>query len=78
MFHSSMTFSFIGLLIHANGNTNYNFQDEWYNICMDALNNVDKLYQGKDAAQIIQSKVLQVYNLVSHLLIEIQRIKQFK
>ncbi|KAF3436695.1 hypothetical protein FNV43_RR19442 [Rhamnella rubrinervis] len=33
---------------------------EWYNICMDALNNVDRLYQGKDAAEIIQSKVLQL------------------
>lgn len=41
---------------------------------MDALNNVDKLYQGKDAAEIIQSKVLQVYNLVSCYLLEIQRI----
>ncbi|XP_048330508.2 uncharacterized protein LOC107417673 isoform X1 [Ziziphus jujuba] len=33
---------------------------EWYNICIDALNNVGKLYEGKDTAQIIQSKVLQL------------------
>ncbi|KAH7572476.1 hypothetical protein JRO89_XS04G0262200 [Xanthoceras sorbifolium] len=32
---------------------------EWYNICLDALNNVEKLYQGKDTANVIQSKVLQ-------------------
>ncbi|XP_044471632.1 uncharacterized protein LOC123200512 isoform X2 [Mangifera indica] len=33
---------------------------EWYNLCLDALNNVEKLYQGKDTADIIQSKVLQL------------------
>ncbi|KAL7091949.1 hypothetical protein ACP275_12G135800 [Erythranthe tilingii] len=32
---------------------------EWHNRCQDALNNVEKLYQGKDTADIIQSKVLQ-------------------
>ncbi|KAK4432752.1 putative serine/threonine-protein kinase PBL26 [Sesamum alatum] len=35
---------------------------EWYNKCLDALNNVERLYQGKDAADIIQSKVLQLLN----------------
>ncbi|KAH6821421.1 transmembrane protein [Perilla frutescens var. hirtella] len=33
---------------------------EWYNRCLDELNNVEKLYQGKDTAHIIQSKVLQL------------------
>ncbi|KAK1549687.1 hypothetical protein Q3G72_006205 [Acer saccharum] len=33
---------------------------EWYNICLDALNNVERLYQGKDTANVIQSKVLQL------------------
>ncbi|XP_031253325.1 uncharacterized protein LOC116111268 isoform X1 [Pistacia vera] len=33
---------------------------EWYNICLEALNNVEKFYQGKDTADIIQSKVLQL------------------
>lgn len=33
---------------------------EWYNRCLDALNNVEKLYQGKDTAHIIQSKLLQI------------------
>jgi hypothetical protein len=42
----------------------YNFQVEWYNVCQDALNNVERLYQGKDTAYIIQSKVLQVYRLL--------------
>ncbi|KAL7133332.1 hypothetical protein ABFS83_12G133800 [Erythranthe nasuta] len=32
---------------------------EWHDRCQDALNNVEKLYQGKDTADIIQSKVLQ-------------------
>ncbi|KAG8373893.1 hypothetical protein BUALT_Bualt11G0072600 [Buddleja alternifolia] len=32
---------------------------EWYNRCLDALNNVESLYQGKDTADVIQSKVLQ-------------------
>ncbi|KAH7848402.1 hypothetical protein Vadar_002330 [Vaccinium darrowii] len=35
---------------------------EWYNICQDALNNVERLYQGKDTANIVQSKVLQLLN----------------
>ncbi|XVE98888.1 hypothetical protein REPUB_Repub03eG0148100 [Reevesia pubescens] len=35
---------------------------EWYNICLDALVNVEKLYQGKDTAEIIQNKVLQLLN----------------
>ncbi|KAL0337182.1 UNVERIFIED_CONTAM: hypothetical protein Scaly_1993300 [Sesamum calycinum] len=35
---------------------------EWYNKCLDALNNVERLYQGKDTADIIQSKVLQLLN----------------
>ncbi|XP_062163765.1 uncharacterized protein LOC133870619 isoform X1 [Alnus glutinosa] len=33
---------------------------EWYNVCQDALNNVERLYQGKDTTDIIQSKVLQL------------------
>ncbi|KAH9805469.1 transmembrane protein [Citrus sinensis] len=33
---------------------------EWYNICLDPLNNVEKFYRGKETADIIQSKVLQV------------------
>ncbi|KAL3625239.1 hypothetical protein CASFOL_030693 [Castilleja foliolosa] len=33
---------------------------EWHNRCQDVLNNVEKLYQGKDMADIIQSKVLQL------------------
>lgn len=36
------------------------FQIEWYNRCLDVLNNIETLYQGKDTADIIQSKVLQV------------------
>ncbi|XP_071912068.1 uncharacterized protein [Coffea arabica] len=32
---------------------------EWYNHCLDALNNIERQYQGKDAADIIQSKILQ-------------------
>ncbi|XWS52343.1 hypothetical protein CRYUN_Cryun11dG0059800 [Craigia yunnanensis] len=35
---------------------------EWYNICLDALMNVEKLYQGKNTAEIIQNKVLQLLN----------------
>ncbi|GFZ09139.1 hypothetical protein Acr_20g0009470 [Actinidia rufa] len=35
---------------------------EWYNTCQDALNNVEKLHQGKDTAVIIQDKVLQLLN----------------
>ncbi|OMO53221.1 hypothetical protein CCACVL1_28798 [Corchorus capsularis] len=35
---------------------------EWYNICLDALTNIEKLYQGKDTAEIIQNKVLQLLN----------------
>ncbi|GFZ21627.1 hypothetical protein Acr_29g0007890 [Actinidia rufa] len=35
---------------------------EWYNTYQDALNNVEKLYQGKDTADIIQHKVLQLLN----------------
>ncbi|GKV20534.1 hypothetical protein SLEP1_g30641 [Rubroshorea leprosula] len=35
---------------------------EWYNVCLDALNNVEKLNQGKEIAQIIQTKVLQLLN----------------
>jgi hypothetical protein len=42
----------------------YNFQVEWSNICQDALNNVERLYQGKGTTDIIQSKVLQVYGLL--------------
>ncbi|EEF34572.1 conserved hypothetical protein [Ricinus communis] len=33
---------------------------EWYNICLNALNNVEKLYQGKDTSDIIQNKVHQL------------------
>ncbi|XP_019175301.1 PREDICTED: uncharacterized protein LOC109170581 isoform X2 [Ipomoea nil] len=32
---------------------------EWYKRCLDVLNNVENLSQGKDAATIIQSKVMQ-------------------
>ncbi|OVA19335.1 hypothetical protein BVC80_521g148 [Macleaya cordata] len=35
---------------------------EWSDICLDALNNVEKLYQGKDTADIIQSQVVQLLN----------------
>ncbi|XP_059634541.1 uncharacterized protein LOC132276918 isoform X1 [Cornus florida] len=35
---------------------------EWYNSCLDALNSVERLYQGKDTADIIQSKVMQLLN----------------
>ncbi|XP_077215424.1 uncharacterized protein LOC143849979 isoform X3 [Tasmannia lanceolata] len=34
--------------------------DEWSNICLDALNSVEKLYQGKDTAEIIYSKAEQM------------------
>ncbi|XP_073277260.1 uncharacterized protein [Primulina huaijiensis] len=33
---------------------------EWYNRCLNALNDIEKLYQGKDTTGIIQSKVLQL------------------
>ncbi|KAJ9692983.1 hypothetical protein PVL29_011900 [Vitis rotundifolia] len=33
---------------------------EWSNICVDALNNVDRFYQGKDTADIIHGKVIQI------------------
>ncbi|KAJ6857805.1 hypothetical protein NC651_039283 [Populus alba x Populus x berolinensis] len=33
---------------------------EWYNLCLDALNNAEKLYQGKDTSDIIHNKVLQL------------------
>ncbi|KAG6430219.1 hypothetical protein SASPL_108281 [Salvia splendens] len=32
---------------------------DWYNRFLDTLNNVERLYQGKDTAHMIQSKVLQ-------------------
>ncbi|XP_050223002.1 uncharacterized protein LOC126673079 [Mercurialis annua] len=35
---------------------------EWYNSYLNALNNVEKLYQGKDTSDIIQNKVLQLLN----------------
>ncbi|XP_043713138.1 uncharacterized protein LOC122661706 [Telopea speciosissima] len=35
---------------------------EWSNICLDSLNNVEKLYQGKDTADIIYSKLAQLLN----------------
>ncbi|GMJ01533.1 hypothetical protein like AT5G58100 [Hibiscus trionum] len=35
---------------------------EWHNICLDALMNVEKLYQGKNTNEIIQNKVLQLLN----------------
>lgn len=35
-------------------------QVEWSNLCHDALDDVEKYYGGKDIADIIQSKVLQV------------------
>ncbi|KAL5699775.1 hypothetical protein ACHQM5_030632 [Ranunculus cassubicifolius] len=36
--------------------------EEWSNGCLDALNKVEKLYQGKDTAGIIHSKVVQLIN----------------
>ena len=36
---------------------------EWYNLCLDALNNAEKLYKGKDTSDIIQNKVIQVCSL---------------
>ncbi|XP_062115255.1 uncharacterized protein LOC133829565 [Humulus lupulus] len=33
---------------------------EWYNMCLEALNNIEKLTQGKDTAATIQTKVLQL------------------
>ncbi|KAF6143858.1 hypothetical protein GIB67_009839 [Kingdonia uniflora] len=35
---------------------------EWSNICLDALNNVEKLYQGKETADILHSKIVQLMN----------------
>lgn len=35
---------------------------EWYNSCLDALSNVERVYQVKDVADLIQSKVLQLLN----------------
>nr|GEV79082.1 UTP--glucose-1-phosphate uridylyltransferase [Tanacetum cinerariifolium] len=35
---------------------------EWYNSCLNALNNVESLYQKKDVADIIQAKVVQLLN----------------
>ncbi|KAL6519255.1 hypothetical protein OROGR_018575 [Orobanche gracilis] len=35
---------------------------EWCNRCQDALNNVERLHQGKDTADVIQNKVLQFLN----------------
>ncbi|KAF6166726.1 hypothetical protein GIB67_005602 [Kingdonia uniflora] len=32
---------------------------EWSNICLDSLNNVEKLYQGKQIADILHSKIVQ-------------------
>ncbi|KAL4590094.1 hypothetical protein LXL04_003013 [Taraxacum kok-saghyz] len=33
---------------------------EWYNSCLNALNNIERQYQEKDVADIIQSKVIQL------------------
>jgi hypothetical protein len=33
---------------------------EWFNACQDALNKLEQLSLGKDAAELIQSKVLQL------------------
>ncbi|XP_061990573.1 uncharacterized protein LOC133708993 [Rosa rugosa] len=35
---------------------------EWYNACEQALDNVEKLYQGKETADVIQNKVVQLLN----------------
>lgn len=35
---------------------------EWYNLCLDALNNLEKLYQTKDTADTIQIKVMELLN----------------
>ncbi|XP_047971385.1 uncharacterized protein LOC125214411 [Salvia hispanica] len=32
---------------------------DWYNRCLDTLNNAEMLHQGKDTAHVIQSKVMQ-------------------
>lgn len=35
-------------------------QIDWYDNCLNALNDVERLYQNKDVADIIQAKVVQV------------------
>ncbi|CAH2069565.1 unnamed protein product [Thlaspi arvense] len=35
---------------------------EWFNACQDALNKLEQLSHGKDAAELIQSKLLQGKN----------------
>ncbi|KAF6176453.1 hypothetical protein GIB67_010090 [Kingdonia uniflora] len=35
---------------------------DWSNICLDTLNNVKKLYQGKETADILHSKIVQLMN----------------
>ncbi|RZC27731.1 putative ribonuclease H protein [Glycine soja] len=39
---------------------NYKMQIEWYNIWLDALDNFGRLYQGRDTAEIIEVKALQL------------------
>lgn len=40
-------------------------QVEWYNVWLEALDKVGKFYQGKDTADAVEAKVLQVYTHVS-------------
>lgn len=40
---------------------NYQNQVEWNNIWIDALDSFGRLYQGRDTANIIEAKALQVY-----------------
>ncbi|WMV38571.1 hypothetical protein MTR67_031956 [Solanum verrucosum] len=35
---------------------------EWYTRCVDVLNNVEKVSQGKDMAEVVQNKVMQFLN----------------
>lgn len=35
---------------------------EWYSRCVDVLNNVEKVSQGKDMAEVVQNKVMQFLN----------------
>lgn len=36
-------------------------QMEWYNMWLDSLDNFGRLYEGRDTAEIIEAKALQVY-----------------
>lgn len=47
---------------------------EWSNDCLDALNGVEKSYQGKDTSEIIYSKAEQVFYI---LLAKLQAFRDF-